>query len=138
MSKTLCATEENARFDVVLMDLQMPIMDGLESTSRLRKLESVVNNIQGSNLNVGESTSTLSIGSSNYSNNSNTTITNGSGSVVKTHQLIIGCSANSDNETMQAAFVAGIDAFIPKPFNIASFNETVSRYATKNHIQLTK
>ncbi len=102
MSKTLYAAEENARFDVVLMDLQMPIMDGLESTSRLRKLESVVNSIQGS------------------------------GSTPKVHQLIIGCSANSDNETMQAAFVAGIDAFIPKPFNIQSFCNTYEKHKCKH------
>ncbi len=37
-----------------------------------------------------------------------------------------GCSANSDHEAIQAAFEAGIDAFIPKPFNMQSFNETYS------------
>jgi response regulator of citrate/malate metabolism len=33
-------------------------------------------------------------------------------------------SANSDNETMEAAFSAGIDAFIPKPFTMQSFRDT--------------
>ncbi len=86
-------------FDVVLMDLQMPIMDGLESTSRLRKLEAATACAEST-----DNTATSCI-----------------------HQLIIGCSANSDNDTMQAAFVAGIDAFIPKPFNIAEFNDSYQR-----------
>ena len=41
--------------------------------------------------------------------------------------MIAGVSANSDHDTMQAAYVAGVDAFIPKPFNIQSFVETYTR-----------
>ncbi len=44
-------------------------------------------------------------------------------------QLIIGVSACSDSETMEAAFAAGIDAFIPKPFTLKSFNETYASLA---------
>ena len=88
-------------FDVVLMDLQMPIMDGLEATERLRKLETSLNNVH-----VNGPYATLF------------------------HQLIIGCSANSDNDTMKAAFVAGIDDFIPKPFKIQSFHEMYNKLLT--------
>lgn len=73
-------------FSVVLMDLQMPVMDGLESTKRLRKFEAESGPESG-------------------------------------HTLIIGVSANSDEETVKEAFVAGVDAFIPKPFNFQLFNE---------------
>jgi hypothetical protein len=40
------------------------------------------------------------------------------------YQIIIGVSANSDAETIQDAFLAGVDAFIPKPFTLQSFNDT--------------
>ncbi len=42
------------------------------------------------------------------------------------HLRIIGLSANSDSDTMQEAYDAGIDCFIPKPFNIASFNSALT------------
>jgi CheY-like chemotaxis protein len=34
------------------------------------------------------------------------------------HQLIIGGSANDDEETLRDARNAGMDDFIPKPFNL--------------------
>ncbi len=65
--------------------------------------------------------------------------TDGSGSVDKSlfqtprgpypirRQFIIGCSANSDHDTMEAAFEAGMDAFMPKPFTLQTFAETYER-----------
>ncbi len=73
------------RYDVVLMDLQMPVMDGLEATRRIRAHEK------------------------------------GKGP----RQVIIGVSANSDHETMEEAFEAGIDAFLPKPFSVDAFMKVV-------------
>ena len=84
-------------FHVVLMDLQMPIMDGLESTKRFRKHETE----------------------------------SGIG-----HMFVIGVSANSDEETVKEAFVAGVDAFIPKPFNFQLFNEVYQSIVCKQQLQL--
>jgi CheY-like chemotaxis protein len=46
---------------------------------------------------------------------------------VASHKLIIGISANSDEETIEEAFKAGVDAFLAKPFTISSLMETVDK-----------
>lgn len=78
------------RFDLVLMDLQMPVMDGLEAIKRIRALEKSLE----SNPNC-------------------------------VHQKIIGLSANSDNETTNEAYAVGVDAFMAKPFNLETFEQTL-------------
>eukprot|EP00981_Chlorochromonas_danica_P009430 scaffold2678_cov236-Ochromonas_danica.AAC.5 len=74
-------------YDVILMDLQMPVMDGLEATRRLRKMEERYTS-KGKKL------------------------------------LIIGMSANSDNETANTALKVGVDAFMAKPFSLETFYKT--------------
>ncbi len=88
---------EPQMFDVVLMDFQMPIMDGLEATRRIRVLETQLN----ANL-VSEH---------------------------PFHQLIIGLSANSDDETVQLARSEGMDDFMEKPFKATVFSEIYERFA---------
>jgi CheY-like chemotaxis protein len=82
--------QEQDVFDVILMDLQMPVMDGLEATKRLRQLE----------------------------------MTRVSANLAP-RQVIIGVSANSDNDAALAAFDHGINAFIAKPFSTDTFNRTL-------------
>lgn len=75
-TEKLCVAEGRPQYDVVLMDLSMPIMDGLEATRRIREFEA------------SQSCAPL---------------------------LIIGLSANSDQDTLATTASVGFDAFIDKP-----------------------
>jgi hypothetical protein len=43
------------------------------------------------------------------------------------HQFVLAVSANSDNDTVQAALDAGADGFISKPFTYDSFTEAMQQ-----------
>jgi CheY-like chemotaxis protein len=92
-------------FDVILMDLQMPVMDGLEATRRIRYLEQSEDK-----------------GSVYYAH----------------HQLIIGMSANSDHETMEASYFAGMDDFIVKPFHMDVFLLKLKQVMSASSVEHSK
>lgn len=75
-------------FDGILMDLQMPVMDGIEAISKIREMEKD-DRRRAHDL----------------------------------RQLIVAMSASSDEETMKAAYQAGGDEFLAKPFNLLSFQK---------------
>jgi CheY-like chemotaxis protein len=132
------------------MDFQMPVMDGLETTRRLRVIESksfastcnnkkMLNSLDNNSNNNDNASIILNndveidiennlakslqlkpiektsfkntINKNNNNNNQNNNY----------RQFVIGCSANSDDETTREAFNAGIDRFIAKPFSLKSF-----------------
>ena len=80
-------------FDVIITDIQMPIMCGLQSTRLIRLKESEIH--------------------------------------TQREIVIIGFSANSESTTKIDAYNAGVDAFLPKPFNITTFEDIYMTIAAK-------
>ena len=80
-------------YDVIITDIQMPIMCGLQSTRLIRLKESEIH--------------------------------------IQREIVIIGFSANSESTTKSDAYNAGVDAFLPKPFNITTFEDTYMSIAAK-------
>lgn len=94
---------ENKAYDLVLMDLQMPVMDGIETVKRFREFEKL-NNIEKSLIQTKDP------------------------SDFKERRVpIIGMSANSDAATKQCALDAGMDLFIAKPFTIQELQPLIDK-----------
>jgi CheY-like chemotaxis protein/HPt (histidine-containing phosphotransfer) domain-containing protein len=75
-------------FDIILMDVQMPRMDGYEATREIRKLP------RGATI------------------------------------PIIGMTANVFEKDRQACLAAGMNDFIPKPFELRQFHDVVAHWLT--------
>jgi PAS domain S-box-containing protein len=77
---------ERQRFDVVLMDLQMPLLDGLEATRQIRAWES---------------------------------------EKARPRMPIVAMTAHAFEEDRQRCLAAGMDGFLPKPLDLARFDQTM-------------
>ena len=82
------------RFDAVLIDQQMPIMDGPECVRKFRAVESERPRDESD----------------------------------ARYQLIVGMSANTDDDCKEIAFQSGVDFFVQKPFPLHRLQEILKQY----------
>lgn len=93
----------------------MPIMDGLEFVRRVREYENLHKMLNYDSLDLNDEFKNIRI---NCPNDKKKTVHR---SRVKRSHIVIGMSANSDDETRKEALSIGMDSFIAKPFNVARF-----------------
>jgi CheY-like chemotaxis protein len=97
-SSKLAANTYDYPFDVILMDLQMPVMDGLEATRRIRAIEHTMMTTSGSQ-----------------------------GGDISHPLIIIGISANTAREAEADCMESGMDGFIEKPLRMKTFQSLFSK-----------
>jgi CheY-like chemotaxis protein len=94
---------ENGAYDLILMDIQMPNMDGLQATRRIRAIE-------------GSDEKDRYLGLAE----------------VKGPVLIVGLSAHARKEDEEQALAAGMDAFLTKPIVRKELVALLNRYKATN------
>jgi signal transduction histidine kinase/CheY-like chemotaxis protein len=138
----------NSEIDVVMIDFQMPVMDGPTCVSRYREYETeyirqsqkyrdeVGDEDDDVNIKVDE-TSPPRLSSTDstvpsYSDSEKSSSSSSSSRRRRSERVaIVGMSANSDEANRSLGLGAGMDAFIPKPFNLNELKSVLAELIYK-------
>ncbi|KAJ7179563.1 hypothetical protein C8R46DRAFT_1074103 [Mycena filopes] len=105
---------KTGNFDLILMDIQMPVMDGIDATKEIRRLEK---------LNAAEA-----LGASPY-------ISSGA-SPYRSSVIIVAQTASSLNSDRVKALAAGCNDFLTKPVNHHWLNNKVTEWGSIKALQM--
>ncbi|KAF1958059.1 hypothetical protein CC80DRAFT_443245 [Byssothecium circinans] len=114
-------------FHLVLMDIQLPIMDGLEATREIRRLERV-NSIGVFSSGSSEAPNNRLGLDSNYGKNIKEDDKLGDRSLFKSPVIIVALTASSLQSDRHEALAAGCNDFLTKPVNFVWLERKVKEW----------
>ncbi len=103
---------DRTSYDLVLMDCQMPELDGLDATRAIRKAESIKLEIRGKEVETVHSETPNSLLLTNHCS----------------RMPIIALTANAFSEDRVACLEAGMDDFLTKPVRIEELGKTINKW----------
>ncbi|KAJ7265883.1 hypothetical protein B0H12DRAFT_174934 [Mycena haematopus] len=124
---------KTGNFDLILMDIQMPVMDGIDATKEIRRLEK---------LNAAEGYPPISPSSLPSLDSENPTlgvaspyVTSGA-SPYRSSVIIVAQTASSLNSDRVKALAAGCNDFLTKPVNHHWLNNKVTEWGSIKALQM--